>query len=50
MLVIGLENNMSGAREAYDYLNPFLAERDHVFNMPDLAYRGGWAVALEGER
>ncbi len=45
MLMIGMENNWPGAKQAYDYLWPKLAIQPHVDGQTDLALRPGWAIA-----
>lgn len=45
MLLVGLENGWDGAQDAYNYLNPQLAEELYVYGVPDLALRAGWAIA-----
>lgn len=48
-LLIGLENGLTGAQEAYDYLNPQLVSEEFMGGLPDLAVRAGWALARDGE-
>jgi hypothetical protein len=43
-LMIGIENGWSGARDAYDYLWPFIAVQPASGSVPDLGQRAGWAL------
>ena len=49
-LMIGIQNGFAGAQGAYDYLLPFIAQTPtfcpNQLDMPDLACRAGWAIAL----
>jgi len=49
-LIIGIQNGFSGAQGAYDYLLPFIAATPTFCpnqpDMPDLACRAGWAIAV----
>jgi len=50
-LLVGIQNGWPGAQAAYDYLWPFLGTAttycpDGGPNIPDLACRAGWALAL----
>ncbi len=51
-LMIAVENDWAGARDAYDYLWPFIgAAREHCPSggpdIPDLACRAGWALDFD---
>ena len=49
-LMIGIQNGFAGAQGAYDYLLPFIAQTPTFCpnqpDMPDLACRAGWAIAV----
>src|SRR4051812_26796375 len=49
-LILGIQNGFAGAQGAYDYLLPFIAQTPTFCpnqpDMPDLACRAGWAIAV----
>src|SRR5262249_51025469 len=50
MCLVGLENGLAGAQEAYDSLHPQVAVDLFQEFMPDVALRSGWAVSIDGIR
>jgi hypothetical protein len=46
-LMIGVEAGWPRAREAYDYLWPFVGTQPVMDGLPDLARRAGWAIDFD---